>query len=220
MTTRNQWVMAAADSPASLGGALRHFVAAPTVIVLIVLTAGAVGYRLTLGPGGWTELPLALFVAALWPLQEWYLHKAVLHQPPLRIGERRWEPPHVRRHRLHHLEPWRLDLTVLPLYVHALAPVVVFVAAALLPATHAATLVAVYFSMALQYEWIHFLVHTRYRPRGRLYRSLWRNHRLHHFKNEGYWFGFTVATVDRWLGTDPDPREVATSPTARNLGGG
>ena len=212
--------MAAADSPSTLPGVLRSFVAATTAQVLISLTLAAVAVRVYLGDWSWADLPLALGVAAAWPLQEWVLHKAVLHQPPMRIGGRSWEPPHVRRHRLHHLEPWRLDLTLLPLYVHALAPAVVLVAVWLLPATLAATTVAVYFAMALQYEWIHFLVHTRYRPRGRLYRSLWRNHRLHHFKNEAYWFGFTVATVDGWFGTAPNPRDVATSPTARTLGAG
>jgi len=210
--------MAAADSPSTLDGALRYFVLATTAQVLIFLMMSAAAVRIYLGGWSWTDPALALAIAALWPLQEWYLHKAVLHQPPLRFGKHVWEPPHVRRHRLHHLEPWRLDLTLLPLYVHALAPVVVFAAVMLLPATLAATAVAAYFAMALQYEWIHFLVHTRYRPRGRIYRSLWRNHRLHHFKNEAYWFGFTVATVDEWFGTAPDPRDVATSPTARTLG--
>lgn len=212
--------MAAADSPATLAAVTRRFFQTPTVLVLTSLALGAVGVRLSLGSWSILDLTLALAIAAFWPLQEWLLHNFVLHQPPLRIGRWRWEPPHVRRHRLHHLEPWRLDICVLPLYVHALAPLVVFVAAALLPQTLAATAVAAYFGMALQYEWIHFLVHTRYRPRGRLYRSLWRNHRLHHFKNERYWFGFTVATVDRWFGTAPDPAAVPSSATARTLAAG
>ncbi len=212
--------MAAAGSPATLAGVLRHFATAPTAQVLMALAFAALAVKIGLGGWSWADLPLAIGIAAFWPVQEWYLHRAVLHQPPLRIGSRRWEPPHVRRHRLHHLEPWRLDLCLLPIYVHALAPIVVFVAALLLPAAQAATAVTVYFAMALQYEWIHFLVHTRYRPRGRLYRSLWRNHRLHHFKNEAYWFGFTVASVDEWFGTAPDPRDVETSRTARTLGAG
>ena len=41
--------------------------------------------------------------------------------------------------------------------------------------------------MAFAYEWIHYLTHTAYRPRGALYRGMWRYHRLHHFKNENYW---------------------------------
>lgn len=212
--------MAAADSPATLPAVVRRFVTTPTVLVLAALALSAAVVRIDLGAWSLLDLALALAIAAFWPLQEWTLHNFVLHQPPLRLGQWRWEPPHVRRHRLHHLEPWRLDICVLPLYVHALAPLVIFAAVAMLPQTLAATAVAAYFGMALQYEWIHFLVHTRYRPRGRLYRSLWRNHRLHHFKNERYWFGFTVAIVDHWFGTAPDPASVPTSPTARNLSAG
>jgi len=47
---------------------------------------------------------------------------------------------------------------------------------------------------------------------------VWRNHRLHHYKNEHYWFTVTTAgTADRVLGTGPDPERVATSPTVRDL---
>lgn len=213
-----QSVMAAADSPDTLDAAIRRFLSATTARVLLSLALAALAGRVFVGNWHWQDLALALAVAAWWPFQEWILHRSVLHQPPLRFGAHRWEPPYVRRHREHHQEPWRLDLCLLPLYVHALAPVIVVVALLLLPLSLALTTVAMYFAMALQYEWIHFLVHTRYRPRGRMYRALWRNHRLHHFKNEHYWFGFTVSLVDRWLGTDPDPAAVPTSPTARSLG--
>ena len=49
---------------------------------------------------------------------------------------------------------------------------------------------------------------------------MWRNHRLHHYKSEHYWFTVTTAaTADRLFGTYPDPATVKTSPTARNLHG-
>ena len=49
---------------------------------------------------------------------------------------------------------------------------------------------------------------------------MWRNHRLHHYKNEHYWFTVTTAgTADRLFGTYPDPATVPTSPTAKNLHG-
>jgi sterol desaturase/sphingolipid hydroxylase (fatty acid hydroxylase superfamily) len=47
---------------------------------------------------------------------------------------------------------------------------------------------------------------------------VWRNHRLHHYKNEHYWFGVaTPGTADRLLGTFPEQSEVETSPTVRAL---
>ena len=67
------------------------------------------------------------------------------------------------------------------------------------------------------YEWTHYLIHTAYRPKSAAYRRIWRNHRLHHFKNEHYWHGITNTLADRVLGTDPDQREVPRSATARTL---
>jgi hypothetical protein len=43
-------------------------------------------------------------------------------------------------------------------------------------------------------------------------------HRLHHYKNEHYWFTVTTAgTADRLFGTHPEPGSVQTSPTVRAL---
>jgi sterol desaturase/sphingolipid hydroxylase (fatty acid hydroxylase superfamily) len=70
----------------------------------------------------------------------------------------------------------------------------------------------------LGYEWCHYLIHSDYKPKTRLYRAIWMNHRQHHYKNEHYWFTVTSAgTADRVLGTHPDAATVAASPTAKNL---
>ena len=55
--------------------------------------------------------------------------------------------------------------------------------------------------MALAYEWTHYLTHTSYVPRGRYYARICRAHRLHHFKDEGFWYGFTLPFVDALLRT-------------------
>jgi sterol desaturase/sphingolipid hydroxylase (fatty acid hydroxylase superfamily) len=68
------------------------------------------------------------------------------------------------------------------------------------------------------YEWPHFLIHTPYRPHGRYYKSIWRGHRLHHYKNERYWFGVTSTVADLALRTAPDQTTVPKSGTARSLG--
>ena len=67
------------------------------------------------------------------------------------------------------------------------------------------------------YEWIHFLIDTSHRPRSRYYRAIWRNHRLHHFKNEHYWHGITNTISDTVLRTNPDQSTIAKSGTARAL---
>ena len=100
-------------------------------------------------------------------------------------------------------------MTLLPVY---------FGAAWLLPQHPAIwTVLAFYLTRSLVYEWTHYIVHTPYRPKTELYRHLWRHHRLHHYKNENYWYGVSVTAADKWLHTAPPIADVETSPTARNL---
>ena len=80
---------------------------------------------------------------------------------------------------------------------------------------HAATYALGATAMTLTYEWTHFLIHTDVRPRTPVYRALWRHHRLHHFRNENYWYGVTGRLGDRVLGTLPGKNDVPVSPTAR-----
>jgi sterol desaturase/sphingolipid hydroxylase (fatty acid hydroxylase superfamily) len=82
----------------------------------------------------------------------------------------------------------------------------------------ALTGIATAYAMLTTYEWTHFLIHSPYRPRHRPYRTIWRAHRLHHFRNEHYWFGVTVHLADRVLRTYPEREDVPLSPTARTLG--
>jgi len=213
--------LAAAGSPATYREAARAFYGHAGPWVLTALALAALAARVAAGGLSPWDLPVALAVGAWWPAQEWLLHKGLLHAGPVRLAGRSYDPEFARRHRAHHREPWRLDLVILPLYVHVLAPVVVGLAVLVLPTPQLAwTAAAVYFAMALHYEWMHFLVHTRVWPSSRRLQALWRHHRLHHFKNEHYWFGFTSVGVDRLLGTAPDPRSVRTSPTCRTLGHG
>jgi sterol desaturase/sphingolipid hydroxylase (fatty acid hydroxylase superfamily) len=82
-----------------------------------------------------------------------------------------------------------------------------------------AFIIASYITMFI-YEWTHYLIHSDYKAKHPFYRAIWRNHRLHHYKNEHYWFGVaTGGTSDVVLGTRPDPATVAASPTAKNLHG-
>src|SRR5262249_33189925 len=59
-------------------------------------------------------------------------------------------------------------------------------------------------ALMLVYEWTHFLIHAPYQPRSWLFRGISRGHRLHHYKNEHYWFGITSHLGDRVLHTYPD----------------
>jgi len=74
------------------------------------------------------------------------------------------------------------------------------------------------FAMLLTYEWAHHLIHSAYRPKGRYYRYISRAHRLHHFRNEHYWYGVTIHLGDHVLRTFPAKDDGPVSATAFTLG--
>ena len=210
----------AAELPGTLSGAVREFARHGSPRILAALAGGFGAARLSAGGFSPWDLAAAGAVLALWPLQEWLIHVLILHYRPRRIAGRSVDFLVPRKHRAHHRDPWRLELVFIPLPVYlgvpALLVLALWLAASALP--RALGVLAVYFALALNYEWIHFLIHTRYPPRRALYRRVWRNHLLHHFKNEHYWFGVTMLGGDRLFGTAADPERVPTSPTARTLG--
>jgi len=191
--------------------------ASPRILAGLLLAAGAV--RLALGGFGLADALAAAAVVAWWPVQEWLLHRTLLHLRPIALLGRRVDFEFARRHRAHHREPERLDLVVLPVWVHVVSVAVLAALVAALPSTRVGwTVVVAAVVMALQYEWIHFAVHAPFRTASPRLRRVRRHHMLHHLKSERFWFGFSAVTVDRLLGTAPDPREVPTSPTCRTLG--
>ena len=126
-----------------------------------------------------------------------------------------------KKHRAHHSDPWNYDILFIPMqsFVYSL-PIVYLLWHLVTPnATLAWTGIVTYLLLALHYEWIHYMVHTRFTPRTRYYQRIWKNHRLHHFKNENYWFGVTRLEGDWMLRTQPGAKQVPLSPTAKSLFG-
>jgi len=160
---------------------------------------------------------------AAFPFFEWVVHVCVLHWRPRQVGSLTIDPLLSRKHRAHHVDPRDVPLVFIPWQTHLwLLPVILAIGLLLFPRTALGlTFMTMVGLLGLGYEWTHYLIHSDYRPRSRLYRAVWRNHRLHHYKNEHYWFTVTTSgTADRVLGTHPDPRQVKKSPTARALHGG
>jgi hypothetical protein len=170
------------------------------------------------GFGPWDLVPVAGLLL-FWPVQEWLIHVFILHYRPRRVAGRTLDFAVPRSHRAHHRDPWNYEILFIPFhsFLYSL-PVLVALWLLVAPTVElAATGVTAHLALTLHYEMVHFLVHTRVKPRTAYYRRLWRNHRLHHFRNENYWYGVTMLAGDRLLSTGPDPDSVPTSPTARAL---
>ena len=204
----------------SLSDARREFFSqrSPWALVTICLLAWSV--RTTVWtPLTVTDLLIALGTLMYWPVQEWWMHRWLLHLKPIKLGTFEFEAHFAKTHRAHHEDPESLDGIFLPLRSIVSAAVAFTMLGFILfpEPMYAFTLLGTASFATLNYEWIHYLTHTRYRPQSDYYRKIWRLHRWHHYKNEHYWFSFTIPHLDAALGTGPDPSAVKRSGTARTL---
>jgi sterol desaturase/sphingolipid hydroxylase (fatty acid hydroxylase superfamily) len=206
-----------------MSAAWREFWRYPSPRIMATLLLTACACRLV--AGGWRVSDAAVPVVAIaaFPFLEWIVHTGVLHWRPRRIGRVTIDPLLARKHRLHHADPRDVALVFIPWKALVwIVPTDTAIALFAFPriATGLTFLVTVA-ALGLGYEWSHYLIHTDYRPKSRIFRAVWRNHRLHHYKNEHYWFTVTTSgTADRILRTYPDPAAVPASPTARALHAG
>jgi Fatty acid hydroxylase superfamily len=213
----------------SLGRARREFLRkqSPWAIGAGILVLAVI--RLLVGDVTWRDAVAVAGMVAVYPFGEWAIHVFVLHAKPLRIGRRKVDTMAAQAHRAHHQEPNDLDMVALYWWQAAflmlvavpftigVGALIVTVVAGPIPLGALISAALAGYCMIFLYEWIHFLIHTAYRPRSAAYKAIWKNHRLHHFKNEHFWHGVTNNLSDRVLGTNPDQREVTKSKTARTL---
>jgi hypothetical protein len=204
----------------SLAQAAANFLRYPTARIIGPVAVVATVARLIVGGWGWWDLAIPAIILALEPFTEWTTHVFLLHFRPRRVLGVRIDPLAARKHRAHHADPRNIALVFIPLQILVVSLAVAVAGFWLLLPTPqlAFTTMATSFWMLLTYEWTHYLIHSPYRPRTRFYRYVWRAHRLHHFRNERYWFGVTVHVADHLLRTFPEKDSVPVSPTARTLG--
>ena len=202
-----------------LGGAVRLFFGNLNAWLLLSAVTATAIWRLWLGDfSGW-DVALVCGLVAWEPMQEWLIHVHILHWRPRKVLGVWLDPELCHKHRAHHENPWHLPDVFIPRRtLLALLPALVGLWWFITPTPQLmATGLLTMFSIGLVYEWTHFLTHTSYKPTTALYRAIFKHHRLHHFKNENYWYGVTMHQADKLLGTAPKAREVPRSETARNL---
>jgi hypothetical protein len=195
------------------------------VLIAAAIVLGAA--RVVVRSFGWGDLVVLVVTVAIAGTVEWIIHRFLLH-----AREDAWTSRTLGTgsgHRRHHLDPPDIDWLMLrgldaAVFITAFGavtavwtlPLMWLTGSAFLgPFLTAWTLAAIGLA---HYEWVHLMVHTRYRPRTRYYRRLATNHRLHHYRNERYWLGVTTNSGDRLLRTYPKHKtDVPLSDTARTL---
>lgn len=217
----NAPTLQSAQDMETLGDAAREFFKHESPRLLTALTVAAWSWRLWVGQWGPGDAAVLGALLLWWPFQEWLIHVFILHLKPFKLGSLTVDPFVARKHRRHHKDPWNIPILFIPLRTTVISiPALALIFNATLPSPLSWSALAFYLVLSLNYEWFHYLTHTRYVPRGPLYRHLWRHHRLHHCKNEKRWFGVSMTLADMVLRTAPDPATVETSETCRTLGYG
>src|SRR5680860_930398 len=207
-------------SPVTLGQAWKAFLRHPSPWMIGSTLFGASVARALVGDWALADTLAPLVLIAAFPIIEWVIHVCILHWRPRQIGRVEIDSLLARKHREHHADPRDIPLVFIPWQVLTwLLPSYVVLAVFAFPRLGLGlTFLVAVTALMFKYEWVHFLVHSDYRPRTRAFRAVWRTHRLHRYKNEHFWFTVTTAgTADRLLGTGPDSKDVQTSKTVRQL---
>lgn len=206
------------DCPKRMVDVVRVFFRHASPRILVVLAVSLISLRAWHSPIAWPDLAIVGALLLAWPAVEWLIHVFLLHFRPLHLGGRIWDPKVSQAHRAHHEEPWQADLIFVPIHTYLFSlPLIALLWLGPLPLTYGLTGLAATSLLALHYEWVHHLLHTRYVPKTKMYKAMWKHHRLHHMKNEQYWFGVTTRIADKILVTDGEPDRIPTSETCRSL---
>ncbi|WP_207842341.1 sterol desaturase family protein [Williamsia soli] len=204
----------------TLGSAFREFVRHPTPWMIVTFLAASAAARVTVGDWVWTDILVPVAMILSFPVAEWLIHVFILHWRPRVLGRITVDSLLSRKHREHHSDPRNIPLIFIPWQVlcGVLPLALVLGLFAFGRVGLGLTFMVTLGVLGMIYEWTHYLIHTDYKPKSKLYKATWRHHRFHHYKNEHYWFTVTTSgTADRVLRTNPDPESVEKSPTAKNL---
>jgi|SRR5680860_490920 len=204
----------------SLGEAWSQFWRHPSPWLIGSFLIGALAYHGTLRTFSWTELIVPVALVVLFPVIEWVIHVVILHWRPRKVGGVPVDSLLARKHRAHHADPrvlplvfipWQVELWLLPSYV-------VIVLLAFQGQAAGCDVPRCRGGPDVQVR-VRALPRAQRLPaRTRAFRAVWRNHLLHRYKNEHFWFTVTTGgTADRLLGTGPDSKDVQTSKAVRQL---
>lgn len=202
------------DLPRDANAAVRVFFSNLSPQIITTLAVAVLAWRIALG--GWSVWD-AVIVAALlayWPFNEWFIHVFMLHYKPRVVFGRKLDFHLPRTHREHHANPWYLPRVFIPKHIFPwVIPVYALILWLVPDLRLGLTFVGAYLLLGLHYEWVHYLAHIGWCPNVGYYQRRVREHRLHHFRNENYWWGVSMGLGDRLLGTAPDPAAVDRSLT-------
>jgi hypothetical protein len=189
------------DVPKNMPDAIRVFFFSRGPLVIAITLVNILFYRFsTLGPIGVPDVIVFVGSIVFWWFQEHFLHGKLLHSKFDWYGK--------RIHKDHHKKPYfHISVDPVGLMLGWLATAhLIFRLIFPVPIAISATLG--YAGAGLFYEWSHFIVHTKVKPRSRFWKQMRDNHIRHHCVDENYWLAFSLPAIDDIFGTNLPIREV------------
>lgn len=204
----------------TLPRAIGVFLSGASPRIIAALVGASLAVRVMLRKWSTSDAVIAGFTWLGWPFMEWAGHKWILHLEPREVNGKRYDPLFARRHREHHANPSYFPKVFLPhgVVVGSYLGFTAVLTLLLRDKRRVMTGMTAVSAAALVYEWVHYISHTDYKPKSAFLKRIVRRHRLHHYRNEAHWFGFSVPDIDEWLGTGGEARDVPLSEFTRNLG--
>lgn len=193
--------------PTNMRAALRRFFfgkdIGPILVVGSILSFLQTRFALatTSAPLSMNDLALFAISIVFWWFQEHILHQKALHSNFDWLGKRIHEAHHDRQY--HHV-----SIDSAELIMGWLLTVHIFLRACL-PLPLALSTTIGYATAGLLYEWTHYIVHTKVKPkRGSFWARVRDNHIRHHQIDNKNWLAFSVPTIDDLFGTNPSVKEA------------
>jgi len=146
------------------------------------------------------DILIGIISIVIWWIQEHFLHRHFLHSNFDWFGR--------GIHQAHHDKPYyHISIDPTPLLLGWLCTTHILLRMVL--PLHLALTATIGYSMAgMWYEWTHYIVHTKVKPKSKFMKQIRDNHIRHHLVNEDYWLGFSLPLVDDVFGTNPTVQEV------------
>lgn len=184
--------------PSTTPDALKRFFFGPDVGPILVVTSifSLVSIRLNMGPIMIDDILLFVLAVIFWSFQEHIMHDKLLH------SNFDWYGKSI--HKEHHDKPYfHISIDPPELLLGWLGSVFLLLCAFLPKISLALSCTIGYSCAGLFYEWCHYFVHTRVRPRSSFFKRVREHHIKHHMVDSQYWFGFSIPAIDDLFGTNP-----------------
>lgn len=183
------------DNPKTLMELNMYYISCASVRILMTIFLTAFICKFIVGWDFLLDVLVISITISLWPFVEWFVHKNMLHNTNENFIL-------TKSHLFHHEKPWDLKYVTIPLYTYLFLIPFTVLFWSLFTIEIMFMGIMCFSGIGLFYEWVHMLAHSRFRPKNKFLLTLWKNHRLHHCKDDTRWFGVTSDVADILLETN------------------